>query len=57
MASRSLFKGSTCKKKCLGHRAGWNYAKAGGTTPSATSSSFNNGMQIYLKQMPRRRRK
>lgn len=56
MASRALFKGSRCKITCGGHRAGWQYAKSGGRTPSGSSSSFNNGMKIYLKQLPRRRR-
>ena len=53
--ARRLFKGSVCKQGCGGHRAGWNYAKRGGTQFSR-SSSFNNGMKIYLKQLPRRRR-
>jgi hypothetical protein len=56
MASTPQFKGSVCKGACYGHRAGWNYAKHGGTTPSKSSSSFNNGMKIYLKQLPRRPR-
>lgn len=54
MASRGMFKGSPCKKVCKGHKAGWDYAKEGGLQPSRTSSSFNKGMQIYLKQLPRR---
>lgn len=56
MASKPKFKGSVCKMGCGGHRAGWNYAKAGGRTPAKRSSSFNNGMKIYLRQLPRRRR-
>ena len=56
MAQRPLFKGSVCKVGCGGHRAGWNYAKRGGRTAAKGSSSFNNGMKIYLKQLPRRRR-
>ncbi|CAB4153514.1 hypothetical protein UFOVP641_4 [uncultured Caudovirales phage] len=56
MASKAIFKGSRCKTKCGGHRAGWNYAKEGGTQLSSRSTSFNNGMRIYLKQLPRRRR-
>jgi hypothetical protein len=55
MASRSLFKGSQCKQNCGGHRAGFSYARRGGTQFSK-SASFNNGMRIYLKQLPRRRR-
>lgn len=45
MASSSIYKGSPCKTNCSGHRAGARYARAGGTTPSK-SSSFNNGMKI-----------
>ena len=56
MASQPKFKGSACKGRCGGHRAGWAYAKSGGRTPSGSSTSFNNGMKIYLKQLPRRRR-
>ena len=56
MASRALFKGSHCKGTCLGHRAGWNYAKGGGRTLTRSSTSFNSGVRIYLKQLPRRRR-
>lgn len=57
MASRAIFKGSRCKTKCGGHRAGWDYAMSGGLTPSKNSVSFNNGMKIYLKQLPRRIKK
>jgi len=57
MASSSIYKGSPCKTNCSGHRAGARYARAGGTTPSKSSSraggttpskssSFNNGMKI-----------
>jgi len=53
--ARRLFKGSVCKTNCGGHRAGWNYAKRGGQQFSR-SRSFNNGMKIYLKQLPRRPR-
>jgi hypothetical protein len=56
MASKPIFKGSLCKQKCGGHRAGWNYAKDGGSTPSKSSKSFNNGMKIYNKELPRRRK-
>lgn len=56
MAKRRLFKGSLCKTGCGGHQAGWAYAKRGGTSPSRSSTSFNNGMKIFLKQLPRRRR-
>lgn len=55
MASTPKFKGSLCKQSCRGHRAGFNYAREGGRQMSS-SSSFNNGMMIYLKQLPRRRR-
>jgi hypothetical protein len=55
MASRALFKGSPCKVSCRGHRAGFAYASRGGMQFSR-STSFNNGMMIYLKQLPRRRR-
>jgi hypothetical protein len=37
---------STCKGNCSGHRAGAKYTRGGGTTPSDSSSSFNNGMAI-----------
>lgn len=56
MASRSLFRGSPCKQTCKGHRAGYNYARNGGTQFSH-STSFNNGMKIYLGLLPKRRRK
>lgn len=39
---------STCKTDCSGHRAGYRYARGGGTTPAKRSSSFNNGMKIAL---------
>lgn len=39
---------SECKGDCSGHRAGYRYAKGGGTLPSRWSSSFNNGMRIAL---------
>jgi hypothetical protein len=55
MASRALFKGSVCRQNCRGHRAGFNYARSGGSKFSK-SPSFNNGMRIFLKQLPRRRR-
>jgi hypothetical protein len=56
MASRSLFKGSACKQTCRGHRAGYKYAKSGGTKFSH-STSFNNGMKIAMGLLPKRRRK
>ena len=51
------YRGSVCKGDCSGHRAGYRYAKAGGTTPSPHSSSFNNGLAIAIRQMsqPKRR--
>jgi hypothetical protein len=51
MASRALFKGSPCKAACRGHRAGYNYARDGGRTASA-STSFNNGIRIFLRELP-----
>ena len=41
------FRGSTCKTNCGGHRAGFNYARRGGSKRSPNSNSFNKGMGIY----------
>lgn len=57
MASRSLFKGSQCKQTCKGHRAGYNYAKDGGSKYSPHSLSFNKGMMIAQGLLPSRRKK
>ena len=57
MASKPLHKGSACKGTCKGHRAGFKYAKSGGTQYSPHSSSFNNGMKQALGLMPTRKRK
>ena len=54
--ARSLFKGSVCKKQCKGHRAGYKYAKDGGTQFSSNSTSFNNGMKIAMGLLPKRRK-
>lgn len=46
--------GSRCLGNCDGHRAGYNYANHGGTQPSGTSRSFDNGMRIAngIKPLP-----
>jgi len=56
MASKPLFKGNVCKQSCAGHRAGFNYARSGGTkfTPS---TSFNTGMKVAMGQLPKRKKK
>jgi len=40
-------KGKPCKIDCSGHRAGYRYARSGGTKFSPYSSSFNEGMSSY----------
>ena len=47
------FKGSKCLTgDCGGHRAGYGYAKSGGTVPSAFSPSFNKGMALATNPKP-----
>lgn len=55
------FRGSVCKADCGGHRAGFAYARKGGTKRSPHSSSFNKGMGIqkgtYKPRLVKKRRK
>lgn len=51
------FRGSVCTKDCSGHRAGYRYAMKGGVTASPSSSSFNSGMNIGIRQQSRPKRR
>jgi len=45
-AKPKTYYGTPCTYDCGGHRAGYNYARSGGSTPSPHSPSFNVGMGI-----------
>lgn len=52
------FKGYSCKtSRCLGHKAGYDYAKNGGSRPSDHSNSFNQGMEAARKAPKKKKRK
>lgn len=47
-AKPSTFVGRNCKSTCAGHRAGYAYARNGGTQFSKYSKSFNRGMRLFM---------